>query len=91
MEDNLAKNGELKKLEEGLPSVKEGKLEEVSRWYKAKTGMGCDGFHAKVPLGVTKETRVEVLKFLEKVEQNGKWPQEACTDDVLLDAEECHK
>ena len=41
--------------------------------------MGCDVFHSKVPLDLTKDTRGEIVEFLEKVEQSGKWPQQACT------------
>ena len=36
-----------------MPRLKEGDLEKVSRLYKAKTGVGCDGFHPKVPLDLT--------------------------------------
>ena len=72
-------NEELKKLEEALPRLKEFDLERVSRLYRAKTGVGCDGFHPKVLLDLTKETREEVVELLEKVEQSGKWPQQACT------------
>ena len=46
--------------------------------HKAKTGVG-DGFHEEVPLDLAKETKREVAAFLEKVEQCGKWPQQACT------------
>ena len=41
--------------------------------------MSCDGFHPKVPLDLTRETRGEVVEFLEKVEQCVRWPQQACT------------
>ena len=51
------KNEELRKLEEALPMLSECELEKVSRMYKAKTGVGCDGFPPKVPLDLTKETR----------------------------------
>ena len=34
--------------------------------------------HPKVLLDVTKETRGEAVEFLDKVEQSGKWPQQAC-------------
>ena len=61
-------------MEEALPRLKESDLEKASRFYKAKTGVGSDGFHPKVPLDATKETRAEVVEFLEKVEQSGKWP-----------------
>ena len=47
-------------------------LGKVSRLYKAKTGVGCDGIHPKVPMDLTKETRGEIVEFLEKVEQSGK-------------------
>ena len=55
-EDTPWKNEELRKLEEALPRLKECDLEK-SRGYKAKTGAGCDGFHPKVPLHLTKETK----------------------------------
>ena len=77
MDEKPWKNEELKKLEEALPSLQKCHLEEVSRLYKKrKTEGGCDGFH---PLDLTKETRGEIVDFLEKVEQSGKWPQQACT------------
>ena len=64
--------------------MQEGDLEKASRLYKAKTGVGCDGFHAKVPLVETTETKGESVEFLEKVEQSGKWPQQACTTMFFL-------
>ena len=51
--------------------------------------MGCDGFHAKVPPDLTKETRgegvefLDTVEFLDKVEQSGK-PQQACTTMFFL-------
>ena len=71
--------------------MKEGDLDKVSRLYKAKTAVGCDGFHPKVHLDLTKETRGEIAEILEKVEQSGKWPQQACPTMFFLDSEECHK
>ena len=65
-------NEELRKLEEALARLKECDLEKPSRLYKAKTGVGCDGFHPRVPVDLTKETRGEVVELLEKVEQSGK-------------------
>ena len=58
VEDNPWKNEELKRLEEALPRLKESRLDEVSRLYKANTGVGCDGCHPKVPLDLTNESRV---------------------------------
>ena len=79
MKDKPWKNEELKNLEEALPRIKECDLEKASRLYKAETGVGCDGFHQKVPLNLTKGTRGEIVEFVEKVEQSEKWPQKACT------------
>ena len=84
MEDKHWKNEQLKKLEEALPRLKECEFENVSRLYKAKTRVGCDGFHPKVHLDLTKETREEVVELLEKVEQSGKWSQQACTTKFFL-------
>ena len=78
-------NEELKKLEEALSRLIESHLERASRLHKATTGVGCDGFHAKCPLDLTKETRIEVVEFLEKMEQSGKWPQQACTTMFFVD------
>ena len=36
---------------EVLPRLQESELEKVSRLYKVKTGVQCDGFHPKVSLG----------------------------------------
>ena len=54
LDDKPWENEELKKSEEALPRLKECGLEKISRMYKAKTGVGCDGFHPKVSLDVTK-------------------------------------
>ena len=56
MQDKPCRNEELKECEEALPRMKEGDLEKASRLYKAKTGAGCDGFHPKVPLDLTRGT-----------------------------------
>ena len=64
----------MKKLEEALTSLKECELERASRLYKGKTEEGCDGFHPPIP----------IVKFLEKVEQSGKWPQQPCTTMFFL-------
>ena len=84
-------NEELKRLEEALPTLKECDLEKVSKLYKAKTGVGCDGFHPKVLLDLPEETRGEMVELLEK--GGTKWNVAAAClhDDVLLDTEECHE
>ena len=79
VEDKSWKNEELRGLEEALPELTKCDLEKVSRLYKAKTGVGCDGFHPKVPLDLTKETTREIAGCTEKVEQSGKRPHQACT------------
>ena len=84
MQNKPWRNEELKECEEELSKLKEGDLEKASRLFKAKTGVGCDGFHTKVTLDVTKETRGEIVEFLEKVEQSGKCPQQACTTMFFL-------
>ena len=89
--DKLWENEEFKKSEEALPRVKERGLEKLSKLYKAKTRVGCDGFHSKIPLDLTKETRRETFEFLQKVEQSGKWSQQACTTMFFFDSEECHE
>ena len=53
LDDKPWENEELKKSEAALPRPKECGLEKISRMYKAKTGVGCDGFHPKASLGVT--------------------------------------
>ena len=50
MLDKPWRNEELRRSEEALPRLKEGDLEKTSRMYKAKTGVGCDGFLTKVLL-----------------------------------------
>ena len=55
-----------------------------------KTGVGCDGFHAKVPWDLTKETR----RYCGVHGEGGaKWKMAAAGmyDDVLFDSEECYK
>ena len=54
------------------------------------TGVGCDGFHPKVLLDLSTETRGDVVELLEKMELIGKWPQQACTTMLFFDTEECH-
>ena len=51
-----------------------------------KTGVGCDGFHPKVDLDLTPETRGEIVEFLDKVEQTGRMAATNMHNDVLLDA-----
>ena len=68
VEGQALENEELRKLEEASPRLKERDLEKASRLHKAKTGVGCDGFHPKVPLDVTKETRGKIVEFLKKLE-----------------------
>ena len=58
MQDKPWRNEELSEGEEALPRLKEGDLEKASRLYKAKTGVGCDGFHPEgLPLDLIPETR----------------------------------
>ena len=88
MKNKPWRNDSLKEGDEALPRWKEGDLDKASRLYKAKTGVGCDGFHPKVPLDLTKETRGEIVEFLEKVEQSGTWSPQACTTMFLVGSPE---
>ena len=47
MQNKPWRNEELKECEEALPRLKECDLEKASKLYKAKTGLGCDGFTRK--------------------------------------------
>ena len=78
-ENKQWKNEELKKLVGTCQGSKKVILQKWQKTYK-----GCDGFHPDVPLDLAKETRKEVVEFLEKVEQSGKWPQQACTSMFFL-------
>ena len=51
---------------------------------QGKDRVGCDG---KVPLDMEKETRGEVVAFLEKVEMAAT----SLHNDVFLDFEKCHE
>ena len=51
---------------------------------KIKTGVDCDGFDPKVPLDSAKETRKEVVEFLEKKKQCDNCPQQVCTTRYFL-------
>ena len=90
MEDKPWENEELKKSEEALPRLKECELENLSRLYKAKTGVGCDGYHSKIRLDVAKETRGEIVEFLDKSRAEWEMAAASLLDDVLLDSEDCH-
>ena len=91
MHDKPWRNDELEKSEEALPRLKGCDLEKVTRLYKAKTGVGCDGFHPKAALDLTKETTGKIVEFLERVEQSGKRAATSLHNDVLLDSEEYHE
>ena len=58
---------------------KEETLEKAAKRCKAATGVGCDGFHTKVPLDLSKRAKGEVVEILGKVERCERWPQQACT------------
>ena len=51
------RNDELRSLEEGLPQQGDEGLEKAARSYKATTGVGCDKFHHKDPVDLSKDTR----------------------------------
>ena len=57
MKDKPWKHEELKKFEEALPRLKECEWKQCVEIVQGKTGVGCGGFHPKVPLDLTKETK----------------------------------
>ena len=57
VQDKPWRNEELRRSEEALPRLKEGDLEKASRKYKAKTGVGRDGFHRTFGLDKRNERR----------------------------------
>ena len=66
-------------------------LEKSARSYKAKTGVGCDGFHVKVPLDLTKRNKRTSVGIIG--EGGAVWEMAAANlhDDVLLETEECYE
>ena len=84
-------NGELRRWEEALPRLVESDLETASRMYRAKTGVGCDGFHPRVPLDLTQENDRRNCGILG--ESGAEWQMAATSlhTDVLPDPEECHE
>ena len=77
----FGKNVKLRKWEEALPR-RVGKSVEIVQ--SNDRGRLCDGFHPKAHRDLTKEMRGEIVEFLEKVEQSGEWPQQACTTMFFL-------
>ena len=77
---------ELKECEEALLRLKEGDLEKASSMYKAKTGVGYDGFHPKVPVDLTKRDERKRCRILG--EGGAEWQMAAprLHDDVLPDS-----
>ena len=79
LQDEPWRNEELRVCEEALPRLKEGDLAEASRFFKAKTGVGCDGFHPEVFLDDKNGRRTCGI-----LGESGEWPQQACTTMFFL-------
>ena len=60
-EDKPYRNEETRSLEEGLPQLEEERLRRAAKSYKATTGVGCDGFHPRAPLDLSKCTTMFFL------------------------------
>ena len=90
MQDKPWRNEEVRNGEEALPRLKEGDVEKTSRLYKAKTGVGCDGFHPEASLGL--DTRNKRINCGIRRNSGAKWQVAATSlhDDVVLDTEECY-
>ena len=79
-EDKRWRKQDLRSLEEALPLWNKENLERAARSGKFTTGVGGEGCHPRVPVDLSEETTVvEVVKILDKLEQCGRWPQQACT------------
>ena len=91
LEDRPWANEELKKSEEALPRLKECEQEKALRLYKVKPGVGCDGFHPKIPQGLDERNKRRNRRVLGK--GGTKWTMAAVNshNEVLLDSEEHHK
>ena len=57
LDDKPWRNEELRSLEEGLPRLREDNLEKAARSDKAAIGVGCVGYHPRVPPDLSQETR----------------------------------
>ena len=87
VKDQPWKNENLKKLEEALPKARRRDLKKGFKIvHKVQTGVGCDGFHPTAPLELAKETREELVGFLEKGGAEWKMVATSLHDDVLLDS-----
>ena len=72
-------------MEEALPRLNERDLEKGFEMVQGKDRSGMRWLPPeKFPWDLTEETRREVVEFLEKIEQSGKWPQQACTTMFFL-------
>ena len=71
------------------------RIEEIrgtaSKLYTAKTRVGCDGFHSKVPLVVTKGNERRNRGVLGNSRAEWEMAATSLHDDVLLNSEECHE
>ena len=52
--------------------------------HKATTGLGVDGFHAKLPLDLSDECHERIVMILHEVESAGQWPTNASTTMSFL-------
>ena len=89
-ENKTWRKEELTRSDVDLPRLTESDLAKAAKNLQYKE-VGCHGVHEEVPLGLAKETRKEVVEFLEKVEQCGKWSQHACTTIFSLNSGEYHE
>ena len=86
MQNKPWRNEELKEGEEALSRLKEGDLEKTKKHCtRQKQEWDATDSTRKFPW------RGDVVEFLEKVVQSGKWPQQACTTMFFLDTKECHE
>ena len=78
LKDKAWRHEELKRLEEGIPRLKEGDSEKAGEITRQRRVWDVMEFHQKVPPDLSEETRGKI------VEQCGRWPQQACTTIFFL-------
>ena len=85
MQNKPWRNEELKECEEALQRLKEGGLEIGIKIVQGKNRSGMRRIPLKSSSGLKQKKREEKLwKILEKLDQSGLWPQEACTTMFFL-------
>ena len=84
MEDKLGKHEDLKKIRGSVTKANRVRTGKSVGIVQRENRSRMRWRPPTNPLGLTKETRREIVNLLEKVEQRGKWPRQACTTMFFL-------